>query len=315
MRSISRPVLALAMAAGLSVAPLSAVTANAAPAPTSGAVAAECVEHSETFARGKHPHRDGNELTPAQAAAMEQQVQRDITKKFGANADVASPGSLAQAAVTVPVYFHVIHNGTQGNLSDAKIQAQMKVINEGFAPAGFTFQLVSVDRTNNSSWYNLSSGSSAERSMKNTLRKGGANALNFYTARLGGGLLGWATFPSSYRSNPKMDGVVVLDSSLPGGSSGAYNEGDTGTHEVGHWAGLYHTFQGGCSSSGDYVADTPAEASPASGCPTGRDTCSAPGRDPITNFMDYSYDRCMYQFSPGQNARVQQMWSTYRANG
>ncbi len=79
-----------------------------------------------------------------------------------------------------------------------------------------------------------------------------------------------------------------------------------------HWIELRHTFQNGCQEPGDSVADTPYEASPAFGCPIERDTCAAAGDDPIRNFMDYTDDDCMNEFTAGQATWMQLAWDAYR---
>lgn len=261
--------------------------------------------------------RDPHDVSPARARAMEDRLTAALAAKGyskSPSGDARKPGGTTAvfSPVTINVHWHTITDGSKGALSASEIASQVSVLNSAYTGTGFSFRLASTTTTNNAAWYNgLDYGTSAERNMKNALHVGGKADLNVYTADLAGGLLGWATFPKSRTDT--MDGVVLLDESLPGGTAAPYNQGDTGTHEVGHWLNLYHTFQGGCSdTAGDYVGDTPAEASPASGCPTGRDTCTLPGLDPIKNFMDYTTDVCMDHFSAGQTTRMQNAWVAYR---
>ena len=237
-------------------------------------------------------------------------------------ADPSAALERSAGSVTVNVYFHVITNKKNaGNISDAAIQNQIAVLNSAFSGATggvntpFRFNLVSIDRTKNDRWFTAVIGSRTEREMKNALHKGDASDLNFYTNGMGQSLLGWATFPWDYAGNPTMDGVVCHYATLPGGSYAPYNLGDTATHEVGHWLGLYHTFQGGCTATNDEVSDTNAQASATSGCPVGRDSCQIDGAnrpDPIENFMDYSTDSCMFLFTTGQSTRMDDKHAVYR---
>jgi hypothetical protein len=211
--------------------------------------------------------------------------------------------------ITIPVVFHVIHNGTEGNIPAAMVNAQLSVLNNAFQDAGYSFTLAAINRVEDRRWFTNCYGN---QNFKRDLAVDVAHTLNFYTCKPRGNILGYAYLPWSYPEDNWHHGVVVLYSSLPGGSAEPYNLGDTGTHEVGHYLGLDHTFQGGCNAPGDSVADTPFEASAAFGCPTGRDTCASPGLDPIENFMDYTDDACMDRFSAGQATRMDDIVAVYK---
>jgi hypothetical protein len=170
-----------------------------------------------------------------------------------------------------------------------------------------------VDHTTREAWWHASSFDARDTEMKQALHVGGSRTLNLYITGGPRELLGWSRFPWQYAQRPRLDGVTITRKALPGGGLPGYDLGDTLIHETGHWLGLLHTFQGGCTGAGDLVADTPAEASPSYYCEQGRDTCPSPGTDPVHNFMDYSPDRCMDTFTPGQAVRMDRAWLRWRA--
>ncbi|GAA1478480.1 zinc metalloprotease [Nocardioides aestuarii] len=287
-----------------------------------------CDDHAGESSGARVKHGAKKAVEPALYKAKD-------AKKYGVIKDAPY---LGDGAVTIETVFHVI---TEQKLSPAakaeyvaRIDDQVQVLNDAYsgatggADSPFRFELTDTTWTANPTWAHLTPGK-GEVAPKKALHVGGSETLNVYTADIGGGLLGWAYFPKDYNNGHDWrDGVVILDESMPGGSLNypregsdvvdSYSQGDTLTHEVGHWLMLEHTFAGGCSASGDGVADTPREAFPQFECDQpdeAYDSCRQPGLDPIHNFMDYTYDNCMYEFTRGQAERMSDAWVAFRAGG
>jgi hypothetical protein len=223
----------------------------------------------------------------------------------------------------VPVVFHIIRrtDGT-GEVSDALIQSQIEVLNEDFRAYGggtggtdtrIQFTLAGVTRTTSNTWYNDGGG------YYNSLAWDPDEYLNIYS-NSAGGYLGYAYVPSGGGVVGNLwDRVVVYWATVgrPGPYGDPYDLGRTVTHEVGHSLGLYHTFDGGCASAsscydnGDLICDTNPESSP-NFSPCTRFTCGS--LDPTHNYMDYSDDVCMNQFTLDQAHRMRCTLQNFRVD-
>jgi hypothetical protein len=258
-------------------------------------------------------------------------------RKLAAAPRAITPGVAAPVrqggVVTIPVYFHVIRQGTSvanGNVPEYVLDNQIFILNRAFSgQAGgvntsFRFERVGVTRTTNSTWYQMDINSTAETQAKTALHVNAPYVLNFYTIGNNDPVqpYAWATFPSSYEFNSVNDGVVVpfmLMPGLPNASPGPFNAGDIAVHEVGHWLGLFHTFEGGCNDR-DQVLDTPAHAVQTLNdgitgmCPTATppDTCLGGGLDPIHNYMQSTSDACKNEFTQGQSTRMNSEYAEHR---
>ena len=240
-----------------------------------------------------------------QVAARTQEF-RDANSEFGRTTD----------PIIVPVRFVHITDGQIGRVTKSQRQAQIDVLNTAYEPHGIAFSYDEAKTTavDNAAWFRMGHRSAAERAAKSTLGQDQETTLNFYTTE-GGGLLGWATFPWDLEGDPQLDGIVVLYSSLPNAGPPPYNLGHTGTHEVGHWLGLYHTFQGGCNALGDHVGDTVPHSGPNYGTPDPtlpHNACNAGTRAPVKNFMNYVHDEWMDHFTVQQGQRMRNMIGTFR---
>jgi hypothetical protein len=306
------------LAAGLLVAG-SPTASSAAGSPEHITSVAQCATVADPAARTRPggSGTDPNDLSQAQSLSAAAKVSTRLAEK-----GISTDSRFFIPRIRVDVRVHVItrSDGT-GGVSKGAIGKQIDVLNAGYsgrtwvrsAPTVFRFVTKSIDYTRNTDWYNWSVANDDDNARaKAALHKGGLDDLNLYITGLQDGLLGYSTFP--FDTTLTDDGVVILNDSVPGGAAAPYNEGDTATHEVGHWLGLFHTFQNGCSAPGDQVSDTPYQADGANtfDCIESDNTCPAPGNDPVHNFMSYGDDPCMDRFTPGQAVRMGLIWLGYR---
>ncbi len=286
---------------------------------------------------GAYAHAD----TPVSAATKRRvAVQlRQVARPASAARTTATVPAVLPAHIQVTVRIHIVRGTHRGDRRVSRALARYTYVTlvRGYAgvqdpamtPTGIGFRLASVTVTRNDSWFHATPGSAAEMQMERRLHRGGGRTLNIYLNGVherGALILGHARFPWQYARSPRLDGIVINVASLSGGRAVGYNLGDTVIHESGHWLGLFHTFEGGCDGPGDYVADTAPEASPSFRCDKTRDTCPTPVPpnaqpgdppppavpDPVTNFMDYSYDRCMDNFTPDQRTPMVTAFLRYR---
>lgn len=214
-----------------------------------------------------------------------------------------SSQTLLATDIVVPVFFHVLRrNDGSGDIPDQQLFDQIDVLNSDYHETRFRFLFAGSDRTNNSMWAGVPHRSEWEIEMKRQLSRDVLHTLNVYVCPdLPIQLPGWGTFPFEFEESDFMHGVVVLKDTFPGGTDAPFNLGKTLTHEVGHYLGLLHTFQGSCSPVNDGADDTPAHQVNYGKPPDSTDTCpNSEGNDPVHNYMNYTDDDWMSQFTPGQ---------------
>ncbi|KAJ8523238.1 hypothetical protein ONZ45_g335 [Pleurotus djamor] len=260
-----------------------------------------------------HPRRCAAEPSRSAMALAEQQFheRRDVSTGLHVQA-------IPLAQISVDVHWHVIReNDTEvaGNLPDYSVNASIDIMNYYFKDAAIHWNLVNVSRVTNKDWFiNTSPNSTHEFEMKQALRQGTNKVLNIYSVEnYYNTAFGWATFPFELAINPLwMDGVVIRHSTATFAGKNHESRGATLVHEVGHWCGLYHVFQDGCSGPGDYVEDTPPQEAQYE-CFVPRPSTCIPGAwDPLFNIMDYTSDCCQRQFTPGQFQRMREQLEHYR---
>ena len=263
--------------------------------------------------------------------------QRLAQRKSGAMRTAAGPYKIP---VVIHVVHGGESVGTGVNLSDNQIASQLKVLNDDYkrlnadasnTPALFQSVAGSIDiefvlarqdpeglptsgivrvKGPKPGWT-----INDEFALKSVSYWPAEDYLNIWVANLTDSFLGYAQFPVSNLGgidgpdDRLTDGVVIDYRAFGSVADGAFNldpafnRGRTATHELGHFLGLLHTFEGGCTGPNDYVTDTPPLSSETRGCPS-HPAASCSGTKMFQNYLDYTDDVCMNLFTLGQIDRM-----------
>lgn len=225
-----------------------------------------------------------------------------------------------RGSINIDVHWHVLQDSAgNGGLARKQVDDSIDVLNAAFSSSSFVFTLKAVDYESNTAWFNMQRDplpaggtTSPERAAKRKLGIKDKSILNIYSGQPAGKNAAWATYAFDVARDLEMDGVVIHSKVLNGGSHKYWNLGISLAHEVGHWLGLLHTFENGCSPNGDEVNDTPYQRVSTTGCPMPSDSCNTGKLDPVHNYMDYSDDTCRYEFTNMQSASMNAMWQQHR---
>lgn len=287
--------------------------------------------------------------------AKERKMNEDILRVLNNQVTLNGGSGTSADPYVLPVVFHIVNSTDPTAITDAQIDNAVKDLNDAFSKKGayaasvgadtrIRFALAQTDPdggvtkgiTRTKSFYADNMHMSLDDfKMKRLMQWDPVKYINIWIVkniageisatfscgvwtRLNAG--GYATMPFSVNGSSPTDGIVIT------------GFGPLLAHEMGHYLGLYHTFEGycfnnNCATDGDRVCDTPPDGSTsASSCSSPSNSCNSDTAsnfsngffpkdvpDQVSNFMDYSNTTCSNQFTEGQAARMRAAISTQRS--